>query len=289
MRKELIQLQWCSLRTGGFKVSKLPSLDRATIEAISRVLGNTDVGLTGREIGRILEACKIDDADINQTKYIRLMNALCKACNSARSYSPVYSFILECFKPARVIENESKYDALRCSLNKTLMLIGIEVGEDGQFRAVEKAQSVNEVNQRTQNLKKRLLSDCCHAKVLACCKEEFLNEDYFHAVHEAAKSLSDAVREKTNIQADGAALFDKAFSVKDPYLAYNSLETDSQRNEQNGLKDILKGINSMIRNVTAHELRAKWIVNENDAVDVLREISLLHKYVDACTVVKTER
>lgn len=36
----------------------------------------------------------------------------------------------------------------------------------------------------------------------------------------------------------------------------------------------------MVRNVTAHELKIKWIVNEQDAIDILTTISFLHKQVE---------
>jgi uncharacterized protein (TIGR02391 family) len=120
---------------------------------------------------------------------------------------------------------------------------------------------------------------------MRCCKEEYLQENYFHAVFEAAKSLSDKVRVKTGLKDDGAKLFDKAFSINNPFLALNALETESEKNQQNGLKEMLKGITYMVRNVTAHELKIKWIVIEQEAIDILTTISFLHKQLDECIVV----
>lgn len=48
---------------------------------------------------------------------------------------------------------------------------------------------------------------------------------------------------------------------------------------------MLKGINSMVRNVTAHTPKIKWIIEENEAVDILLTISFLHKNLDDCIVV----
>ena len=114
-----------------------------------------------------------------------------------------------------------------------------------------------------------------------------LAQDYFHAVHEAAKSLCDRVRMMSGLPLDGTELFQTAFSVSNPYIAFNSLRTSSERNQQNGLKEMLCGVIHMIRNVTAHELRIHWNVNEKDAIDILTQISYLHKLLDACTTVKT--
>lgn len=84
---------------------------------------------------------------------------------------------------------------------------------------------------------------------------------------------------------DGVALFNTAFAVGNPYIAYNSLRTSSEQNQQNGLKEMLCGVMHMVRNVTAHELKIRWDINEKDAVDILTQISYLHKLLDVCVVV----
>lgn len=46
------------------------------------------------------------------------------------------------------------------------------------------------------------------------------------------------------------------------------------------------GIIHMVRNVTAHELRIRWDINEKDAIDILQQISFVHRYLDECIVIK---
>jgi hypothetical protein len=48
---------------------------------------------------------------------------------------------------------------------------------------------------------------------------------------------------------------------------------------------MLNGITHLVRNVTAHEVEIKWVVNEREAIDILQIISFLHKYLDQCIVV----
>lgn len=112
-----------------------------------------------------------------------------------------------------------------------------------------------------------------HPEVLKCCRDELLAQDYFHAVQEAAKSLCDRVRTMSGLTTDGATLFN------------NSLRTSSEQNQQNGLKKMLCGVIHMVRNVTTHEVRIHWDVNEKDAVDILTQISYLHKMLDVCITV----
>lgn len=118
------------------------------------------------------------------------------------------------------------------------------------------------------------------------CKEEVLANDYFHAVQEAVKGICDRVREISGLNLDGNDLIQTVFSIKNIYIALNSLRTSSEQNQQNGLKEIILGLIHMVRNVTAHELRIRWDINENDAIDILQQVSFVHKYLNRCINVK---
>ena len=167
-------------------------------------------------------------------------------------------------------------------LNQDLMLVGIEIREDGQFYSVLKPQSLGEVQWRTKALREKLTGYGAHSAVLSCCRDEVLA---IHAVQDAAKSLYDRVRMMSGLTTDGVRLFNTAFAVGDLYVAYNSLRTSSEQNQQNGLKEMHCGVIHMVRNTTAPELRIHWDVNEKDAVDILTQISYLHKLLDVCVTV----
>lgn len=49
---------------------------------------------------------------------------------------------------------------------------------------------------------------------------------------------------------------------------------------------MLLGINYSVRNVTAHELKIKWAVSEDKAINMLSIISALHKELDECHFIK---
>ena len=192
-------------------------------------------------------------------------------------------------EPAQGLSNPERYGWMRFELNKVLMLVGIEIRDDGQYYPVSKAQSLGEVQRRTKELREKLTGYGAHSKVLRCCRDELLAQDYFHAVQEAAKSLCDRVRTMSGLTMDGATLFNTAFAVSNPYIAYNSLRTSSEQNQQNGLKEMLCGVIHMIRNVTAHELRIHWDVNEKDAVDILTQISYLQIIIAAADALSAAR
>lgn len=263
----------------------MPKLTPNQIEQIAHVIGDTDAGFTGLELGHLLAQCRMDDPEPGMTKWKRLYNAFCVAVNGSGSTNIVFQFIQHCMEPAQGLNNPERYRWMRFELNKVLMLVGIEIKDDGQFYSVSKAQSLGEVQRRTKELRDKLTGYGAHAEVLRCCRDELLAQDYFHAVQEAAKSLCDRVRTMSGLTTDGVALFNTAFAVSNPYVAYNSLRTSSEQNQQNGLKEMLCGVIHMVRNVTAHELRIHWDVNEKDAVDILTQISYLHKLLDLCITV----
>jgi uncharacterized protein (TIGR02391 family) len=127
-----------------------------------------------------------------------------------------------------------------------------------------------------------------HQDVLRFCREELLQENYFHAVLEATKSVGDKLREKTGLTGDGADLVQPACSLpKDgtaPLLAFNALRTESERSEHKGIANLLVGFFGTFRNPTAHAPKISWPVNEQDALDLLTMASFLHRRLDGATL-----
>lgn len=77
--------------------------------------------------------------------------------------------------------------------------------------------------------------------------------NYSHAILDAIHYLSDVIREKSGLGGDGATLVGQALGGNNPKLKLNKLQTDSERNEQAGYQDILRGIYRGIRNPRSHE------------------------------------
>ena len=135
-----------------------------------------------------------------------------------------------CMEPARGLNTQSAYEKRRFEINRVLMLKGIEIRDDGNFYKITKAESLSEVERRTRELKNKLSCYGAHQRVLICCREELLVDDYFHAVQEAEKGICDRVREMSGLLTDGNELIQTAFSVKNPYIVLNSLGTTSEQN-----------------------------------------------------------
>jgi len=109
-----------------------------------------------------------------------------------------------------------------------------------------------------------------------------LVDNYFHTVVEATKSIAEKIRIKTGLTSDGSALVDEAFSFNKgiPHLALNSLQTASEQSEQKGFSNLLKGVFGTFRNTTAHAPKVTWVIEEQDALDILSTVSLIHRRLD---------
>ena len=167
-------------------------------------------------------------------------------------------------------------------MNYVLSFEGFELTESGELKQADKVQTFDEAEARAQNLRKTLLDRKIHPDVLAFCRAELLVDNYFHAVFEATKSIAEKIRIKTKLTSDGSELVDQAFAYKNkvPYLALNSLATPSHQSEQNGFMHLLKGIFGTFRNTTAHAPKITWNIDEQDALDILSTVSLIHRKLD---------
>ena len=96
------------------------------------------------------------------------------------------------------------------------------------------------------------------------------------------KSITAKMRKLSGLTGDGCDLVHDCFGQKHgpPLLAINSLTTETLRGEQNGFMNLLKGLYGAIRNPLAHDPKVEWVMTEQDALDILTMISLVHRKLD---------
>ena len=178
--------------------------------------------------------------------------------------------------PARFVGRKEIFEQHLSELNALLAFSGLELGADGQFRRREAARTIDEAERRAQTIRIKFQGRRLHPEVLKYCKTELMQDNYFHAVFEATKGLAQRIRDMVGIQADGAALVDRVFSIERPMLVMNTLQTETERSQHKGFAALLKGCFGAVRNPLAHEPKILW-EGEDDAADYLSLISLLHR------------
>jgi len=258
----------------------IPKFPEVQLRQISQLVAETSPALTGSQIGQLLQACRMDDPIEGATKRVRLFEALNRRQLADGVGNHVAAFIEAAFNPVRFVGAKHEYEDHRSAINEVLSFSALTLGEDGKLRAVSPARTLDEAAERATGLRKELARRHVHADVLRFCRAELLQENYFHAVFEATKSVADKIRAKTGLSEDGAELIDKAFGLKNPLLAFNSLQTETERSEHTGLANLLKGLFGTFRNTTAHAPKIKWRIDEQDAMDMLALASLLHRRLD---------
>jgi uncharacterized protein (TIGR02391 family) len=105
----------------------------------------------------------------------------------------------------------------------------------------------------------------------------------FHAVLEASKSVAEKIRRKAALQSDGAHLVDEALGGDSPRLRINTFHTESEKSEQRGFANLVKGLFGVFRNPTAHTLRVAWNMSDEDALDLFTIASYVHRRIDRST------
>lgn len=250
------------------------------LEAIAGALGDTEAGLTGTEIQHLFATSKIDDPGPD-TKRVRIYNAFAESQNTKQNRTHVLEFIRQAMKPARYSRAPERYEPMRALLNQALAFAGLVVEQTGKLSPVEAAQTLPEAQRRARELRADLEGRGIHADVLQFCRAELLADNYFHAVQEAVKSVAAKMRARTGLTDDGATLVERALSGETPLLAINARATVSERSEQSGFANLVRGTFGMFRNPTAHEARIHWAMTKEDAEDLLTIVSLIHRRLDA--------
>ena len=193
-----------------------------------------------------------------------LYNCLVAEINKSQSFSKVFSFLQAVLNPAAYTSADSrqKYRYLFEETNKVLLFAGLSIDQSGRLVAVSQAETLSEVDQRVNHLKKALYDRAIHSEVQKYCVEDYLRADYYDAVFEASKGLAERVRQISGLTTDGGTLFQTVFSKNDPYIFFNAMKTDSERSEFTGLKELLEAIFHLVRNPAAHTPKVNWKTDE---------------------------
>ncbi|MFJ6206788.1 TIGR02391 family protein [Bacillus pumilus] len=254
--------------------------NQGELETICKIIADTNVGLTGSEIGYFLEMLGYKDVDKNNTKWKRLFNALANRQNQTQSGNCILSFISKSYAPSRYVGKKDLYNESLERINTILIFHGLEFKDDGKFHRIKAAKTLTEAEKRVSKLTERINSRGLHPHLLKYCKSELLQNNYFHAVLEATKSIASMIRIKTGLQSDGAKLVDEAFGGTNPLLKITSFQTESEKSEQKGFVSLTKGLFGTFRNPTAHAAKIEWNMSENDAVDLFTLASYVLRRIE---------
>jgi uncharacterized protein (TIGR02391 family) len=261
---------------------KEPPFSEADLTAIAKCI---DTAATHSELGSLLrDVGLVEPAGPSGSKWQRIYNALANAQNSTGTGNLAMKLIQTVLSPKRFVHRAAEFNDARARVNQFLAFRGWHLIDTGKFSRVAQAATIGEAKARADRLRSELERRQVHPDVLAFCRAELLQENYFHAVLESTKSVSEKIRAKTGLTGDAGELAQRAFSLGQagmPFLAFNPLTTDTDKSEQSGLMNLFLGMFGAFRNVTAHGPKISWTITEQDALDLMTLASLLHRRLDA--------
>ena len=258
----------------------IPSIAAARLERLAEALANE---VSHASLEGYFRELDIREMPGSGPRWRRILDALTARQAHDRCANNVIRFVELVLDPARYLREPGEFDSARASVNEILSFDGLHVASDGKVRSVVPARTIDEARERAGRLRAELERRRVHEDVLAFCRAELLQENYFHAVFEATKSVAEKMRRITGLTLDGAVLVDRALGGSDPVLALNSLRTDTERSDQSGVANLLRGVFGAFRNVTAHAPKITWPIGEQDAFDLLTIVSYLHRRLDSAT------
>lgn len=116
---------------------------------------------------------------------------------------------------------------MRANLNRALAFTGLSVAASGELSKAEKVERLGQAERRARELREDLASRGVHPDVMRFCRQELLQDNYFHAVLEAVKSIAAKVRSRTGLVDDGRACRQGVFG--DASDAGNQRPRDQER------------------------------------------------------------
>lgn len=125
-----------------------------------------------------------------------------------------------------------------------------------------------------------------HPEVIKHSQKLFIQENFFHAVFEAAKAYNKDVKLKAVSDKDGQSLMLNVWGCDNGVLKVTRCESQTDKDYQDGIKFISSGLMSAIRNPTAHEPAITWPIDKQDCLDILSLISFLYRQLDKATYFK---
>ncbi len=126
---------------------------------------------------------------------------------------------------------------------------------------------------------KRTLAELnIHPELIKGIAKLFQDGHYANAVEDACKILEGFVKMRSmRFDLSGTDLMQAVFSVKNPILSFNDLQTETDKSEQQGMMFLYAGAMLALRNPRAHSLK---VDDPENALDLILFINLLLKSLD---------
>ena len=221
------------------------------------------------------------------TKRHRLFNALARRQDRDGAGNCVVAFMTVTMAPVRYRDIPAAFSCRQDELNRVLIHAGYCITDEGKVGHARggKATTLDQAAQRAGTIRTELSRRGTHPDLLRYCTLELLQRNNFHALLEAAKSIPDRIRRETGQTGDGAELVKATLTnASGPLLAINAGRTATDRSEQSGFANLVAGLLGLYRNPTAHDPKIHRVVSDEELIEALTAMSMVHRRLDGANV-----
>jgi len=264
-----------------------PAWKLGILTGVAQVLADTQDGLNGTQIGQLLGRLHMEDPAAGITKWKRLEEAFIRRQNNDGHPQRIITFIQHAMEPANYVNRPELFTLRQDQLNEVLTFVSLRIDEKGVVRPGARSSTLDEASRNATSLRAELRRRGTHDEVLRYCTVELLKKNNFHASLEATKSVFGRIRQLSGLSGDGAALIDAALSLGKsgtPIIAINDLASQTDRDEQTGFANLIKGLAGMFRNPVAHDPRVLRTVTDIQLLELVTSLSMVHRRLDVATV-----
>jgi len=124
--------------------TSLPEFSFQQIERISRIIGDTESGLSGQEIAGILAQLRFPDEGSAMTKWRRLFNSLASLQNRHHVGNHTVQLINAVMALETYLSKRELFQARQEQLNAVLAFAGYKVRDDGRVAVTSKVTTLDE-------------------------------------------------------------------------------------------------------------------------------------------------
>ncbi len=252
----------------------------SALERLAKILGEL---YTGSEItGFFRKAGFPEIRHDGSTKWRFVYNALEQLQTGAYGPYNVAKVIEQLCDPEEYFGSGEAHREVMAEVNEIVGFYGLSVDErKGKIFKVERKEAA--LRSRESEDARAFDARDLHPDIRKHAHLLFLEGRHFHAVFECCKAFDKYMREKSRIPKHGSELMSGALSLSGP-LKLNAQQSESERNEQEGVMHLCMGLMRAIRNPESHEPERDWPITKEDALDILSLISFLYRRIDEAIV-----
>jgi len=249
------------------------SFKDAALEEIAKIIGDS---YTGSEIFNFFSRTGHNLVLDSSTKWKYVYSTLLEIKKNKYGYHDILNIIKIFCDPQAFISNPELHEKILVRINKVFHFYALEISNEGSLmKRNTKRKTLEAISEDIKIFDVRKF----HSQIVLHSRKPFIDGNYSNSVFESCKAYDKQVRVFSKIDDHGASLMGRAFSEKGP-IKINAQQTTTEKNEQEGIMQLSRGLMFAVRNPQGHEPALDWPISLEEALDLLSFLSYLFRKLE---------